>query len=451
MKTFPENFLWGSATAATQVEGAWNLDGKSPSIWDDFAHTPGLVSDGSNADTACDQYHRYSEDAALMRELGMNAYRFSIAWPRIIPTGHGEINQKGLDYYSRLVDTLIANGITPVATLYHWDLPRAIHQSGGWLNRKSVGWFEQYARTVIKALGNRVKYWIPINEPNVHSELGYRHGWHAPASVGGRYTALQVNHHLTLAHGVAARAVKELVSGGIVGTGVNVAAFYPMNHEPRHAEALRRCEQDQTQWYLDPIFKGGYPEEALKRAYDNGDDFFMKKGDDELMFGHTDLLGFNHYFSIWVEESDAHGYQGWNYGKTPEGLEKNAWESVVYPQGFYDCFQRLSVRYKGFPLIVTENGLPDPSDAISADGQCHDVARVGYLRKYVGAMKRALNDGIDIRGYMFWSFMDNFEWAAGYHMRFGLVHTDFQTLKRTVKDSGRLYREIIASQGACLD
>lgn len=277
-------------------------------------------------------------------------------------------------------------------------------------------------------------------------------GWHAPASVGGCYTALcRSNHHLTLCHGAAARAVKELVPGGIVATGVNIAAFYPLNNEPKNVEAYRHCEEDQTFWYLDPIFKGGgYPEAALKRAYDHGDDFFVKKGDDELIHANTDIVGFNHYFSIWVESGDTHTYQGWNYGKTPEGLEKNSWDSVVYPQGFYDCFKQLSERYKGFPQMITENGLPEPTDKVSDDGRVHDTGRVEYIKKYVGAMKRALNDGVDIRGYMFWSFMDNFEWAEGYHMRFGLVHTDLKTLKRTIKDSGYCYQEIIASKGAHL-
>ncbi len=448
MKTFPDNFLWGAATSAIQVEGAWNLDGRSPSIWDTYSQKPGLIKDGSTPSVACDQYHRYAEDAAIMKSLGLKAHRFSVAWPRVMPAGHGEVNTKGLDYYSRLVDCLLENGVTPIVTLYHWELPMSVHDAGGWINRACVDWFEQYARAVIKTLGDRVKHWVPVNEPNVHSELGYRHGWHAPGAVGGRATALQANHHMALAHGVAARTVKELVPGGIVATGVNVAAFYPMNDDEEHRQAVIHCQEDQSHWYLDPVFKGGYPEAALKRAFDNGDRFYTRTGDDELMKGHTDWVGFNHYFSIWIEATKAHGYQGWNYATPPANIPRTPWISVHHPQGFYDCLMSLTERYSGLPLLITENGVPEPDEKCDPDGAVHDHARVNYFRDYIGAMKKALHGGADIRGYMLWSFMDNFEWGDGYHMHFGIVHVDFETLKRTIKDSGHAYRQIIQNNGA---
>lgn len=451
MKNFPENFLWGSATSAIQVEGAWDTDGRSATIWDVYSHTPGLIKDGSTPNVAADQYHRYAEDAAIMKELGLKAYRFSVAWPRIYPDGHGTPNSKGLDYYSRLVDTLLAHGVTPMVTLYHWELPLCIHQAGGWLNRKSVDWFEQYARTLAKTLGDRVKHWVPINEPNVHSELGYRHGWHAPGAVGGRSTALQANHHMALAHGAAARVIKELVPESIIATGVNVAAFYPIKDDDEHRQAVAFCEEDQSHWYLDPVFKGGgYPEAALKRAFDNGDGFYMNKGDEELMAGNTDWVGLNHYFSIWIEATTKYGYQGWNYTQPPAQVPRTPWISVMHPEGFYDCLTRTSARYDRRPLVITENGVPEPDEKTGPDGKVHDTARTDYFRAYIGAMKRALNDGVDIQGYMLWSFMDNFEWGDGYHMHFGIVHVDFQTLKRTIKDSGYFYRDVIASNAADL-
>ncbi|MDX2226580.1 MAG: family 1 glycosylhydrolase, partial [Verrucomicrobiae bacterium] len=427
--------------------GAWNEDGKGPSLWDVYGHTPGKIKDGSNADVACDQYHLYAQDVALMKQLGFNAYRFSLSWPRILPEGKGAVNQKGLDYYRRLVDCLRENGIEPVATLYHWDLPDALHQAGGLLNRKIVDWFEDYTRIAVKALGDRVQYWIPVNEPNVHTELGYCHGWHAPGAVGGRSTSLQANHHLMLFHGAASRVVHECVRNPMVGTGVNVAAFYTAPGTPDAERLLQRIDEDQTWWYLDPAFKGGYPEEALKLAYDNGDDFFRKPGDDDLMKAPTEFIGFNHYFSIWAEPRDS--YQGWNYGTAPAEIERcdNAWKVPYHPSGFYDCFKKLADRYPGLPMIVTENGLMNDA-TVGADGQCHDPQRVRYLKDFIGAMRRAVAGGIDVRGYLLWSFMDNFEWADGYASRFGIVHTDFTTLKRTVKDSGRYYATVARSNGA---
>lgn len=443
MKPAQEPFYWGTATAATQVEGAWNEDGKSPSIWDVAGHTPGRIKDGSNADIACDQYHRFREDIALMKQMNMNSYRFSVSWPRVIPTGNGAVNQKGLDYYSRLVDALREAGVEPMLTLYHWDLPYDLHNAGGWLNRKIVDWYCTYTEAVVKALGDRVRYWIPFNEQNVTTELGLRHGWHAPFSAGGRFTALQANHHMNVSHGKAARIIHEHVKNAQVGTAFNVAAFYPGSDKPEHVAAWERCLEDQVFWYLDPFFKKGYPEKALKRARENGDDFFVKPGDDELMKGPTDFLGFNHYFSIWIDDGPDHGYQGWRYlDKPPVELKRNFWGAAIYPQGFYDCFKFLARHYPGVPQIVTENGLIGENEVPGADGVLHDPERCEYVRLYTDALLKARSEGVDIRGYMHWSFIDNFEWAEGYKAQFGLVHNDFKTQKRTLKDSARVYAEI---------
>lgn len=441
---FPQGFLWGTATSAYQIEGAWNEDGRGQSIWDRFSHTPGRIADGKTGDTACDHYHCWLEDINIMKELGTNAYRFSIAWPRILPEGRGTVNTKGLDFYKRLVDGLLEKGIKPFPTLYHWDLPLDLHDLGGWVNRRIVDWFGDYAEIVYKALGDRVTSWATINEPNMCTFLGYYLGVHAPG-VRDAATFLRTVHHVLLAHGEAVRRGRALMPKAQFGIVPAIGAIYPATDSEADRQAAEQAWTFMTWLYLDPIFKGAYPKGFFETMRVQEESIGILSEDLEKINTPVDFLGVTHYYSDYVK-AGSNGEP--DFLDAPAGLSQNALGWNIHPDGFYDMLQTVTKRYGRMPIYVLENGLPHPA-GVSADGQVHDDERIAYLRDYIRAMHRAIMDGVDVRGYFVWSLLDNFEWSEGYQdkARFGLVHVDFATQKRTIKDSGHFYSEVIRQNG----
>ncbi len=449
-RTFPDTFLWGAATASYQIEGAAHEDGRSPSIWDTFCRTPGKVANGDTGDVACDHYHRGPEDVALMGELGLDAYRFSIAWPRILPGGTGEVNAAGIDFYSRLVDSLLEAGIRPVATLYHWDLPQVLGDRGGWLNRDAAGWFTDYAGAVVSALGDRVRNWTTFNEPWCSSILSYSIGAHAPGHhdpVEGMVAA----HHLMLAHGTAVPVIRAACPESDVSITLNPSQVYgPQDGDERDADAVRRADNALNGVFFGPLFHGAYPDGFLDDTAHLTDHAFIHDGDLETIHVPLDNLGVNNYFPTRVraardgEESEAPmpGCDGVVDTDPHPPLTDMGWE--VNPAAHRAIIER-SARECGLPIYITENGSAWPGDAVGEDGRVHDPERVDYLQGHLGAVADAIEAGTDVRGYFAWSLMDNFEWAYGYDKRFGIVHVDYDTQVRTVKDSGLEYARVIAS------
>lgn len=451
--SFKKDFLWGAAAAATQIEGAWNEDGKGESIWDTLVHNGNHVAHGENADVACDHYHRYKEDVALMKELGLKSYRFSISWPRILPNGTGEVNQKGVEFYRNLCDELIAAGIKPLATLYHWDLPTALYEKGGWENPDSSLWFEEYAHVIAEALGDRVHAWMTFNEYQMFVGLGYLAGAHAPFQFGTSDERLiNITRNLLLAHGRAVAVLRKACPNALLGLAPTGDCFLPKDDSAEAVEAARIKSLTlkpsdlfvmSNIWWADPIFLGRYPDGAEERF---GDKLYRFTPEEwALVSQELDFYGFNCYqgtiskYPIDPTEYDDYSYQGspkstigWNV--TPEALY---WS----PKFLYD-------RYKK-PILITENGYSG-LDWVALDGHVHDGGRIDYMHRYLLELRRAADEGIPIIGYQCWSFMDNFEWASGYDIRFGLVHVDYRTQKRTLKDSAYWYKEVIAANGSNL-
>ncbi len=436
--SFRNDFVWGAATAAFQIEGAWSEDGKSPSIWDDFCHRGGKIEDQSTGDVACDHYHRYKEDVKLMAELGLKAYRFSIAWARVLPDGTGRINEKGLEFYSNLVDELLKYNITPFVTLYHWDLPYALYLRGGWLNPESSNWFEEYTRVVAKKLGDRVKNYITFNEPSVFMGCGYSQGSHAPGYRLGTKDLLNIGHNIHLAHGKSVRALRELVKDSNVGITLATMPAIPLTaaDEKTAYEQYFSCSKEAFYWmdsyWADPIVFGKYPEQLINETKDIFPAFTDE--DMKLISLKIDFLGQNIYQGRFVGD----------YKRTPGTAHTEiGWDT------FDDALEwgtkHFTKRYK-LPLYITENGL-SCHDWISLDGKVHDPNRIDFLHRYLRGLKNAAEAGCDIRGYFQWSFMDNFEWAKGYNPRFGMVFCDYQTQKRIPKDSAYWYKEVIETNG----
>jgi len=440
MKTvrFPDTFSWGTATASYQVEGAWDEDGKGESIWDRFSHTEGRIITGDTGDRTCDQYHRYKDDVALMKELGLRGYRFSISWPRIFPDGKGKVNQKGLDYYSRLIDELLAAGITPFPTLYHWDLPQALQDEGGWANRDIVPHFAEYARTCVDALGDRVKSWMVFNEPAVFTHMAYFSGVMAPGIRDPRL-AMQSSHVVNLAQGEAMRAMRATGKIDAVGSAYSMTATYPASASAEDSAAADRLHGFANDWFLRPVMKGEYPRCYIEmdRMLERMD---VRPGDMESMKEPLDFIGINLYNRDIV--ADAPGDRNLGVTRLPLPGPKTQFPSEVHPAAIYRMIMRVSDEYGRPPLYVTENGC-SYDDGPGADGRVHDQRRVDYLQGYIGQVGRALAEGADLRGYYLWSLIDNFEWAFGFSQRFGIIYCDFDTLKRTVKDSGYWYRDLI--------
>jgi len=461
-RTFPADFVFGSATASYQIEGAVHEGGRGPSIWDTFSHTPGKVLDGDTGDVAADHYHRVAEDVALMKDLGLEAYRFSVAWPRIQPTGTGEPLAEGLAFYSDLVDRLIAAGIKPVVTLYHWDLPQALEDGGGWSNRETAYAFAEYARIVARALGDRVHTWSTINEPWCAAFLGYASGVHAPG-VADDERALKAAHHLNLAHGLAATAIREELSEETtISITLNLHIFAPETDSPEDVEAFRRVETIGNEVFLQPLLEGRYPADLFADTAHVTDWSFVQEGDLEAIKVPIDLLGLNYYDDAVVRHGVAptgDGAPGPDGHKTsPQipwvGADEVEWvhrpgprtamEWGIHPDGLTRMLVELSARYPGQALAITENGAAFYDEVV--DGRVHDQDRLDYLHDHIDAVGAAIEAGADVRGYFVWSLMDNFEWAYGYDRRFGVIHVDYPTGTRTVKDSARWYAEVIRTR-----
>jgi beta-glucosidase len=445
MSRFPPGFLWGTATSAYQIEGSPTADGAGPSIWHRFAHTPGLIRDGSTGDIACDHYRRYRDDVALMGTLGTNAYRFSIAWGRVVPRGRGPVNAAGLDFYERLVDALLERGIEPMVTLYHWDLPAALDDLGGWLNPDIAPWFAEYAAIVVRRLDGRVKLWTTLNEPWVVTDGGYLHGTLAPGHRN-RFEAPVASHHLLRAHAQAVRAYRA-EGRHRIGIVVNLEPKYPASPAPADRDATARADAYMNRQYLDPIFHGRDPDEMAQVF---GEAWPQWPADDaELIRQPIDFLGVN-YYTRSVTRFDPHAglLQAAPVVQKRATYTETGWE--VHAPALTDTLVWVKDRYGNPPLYVTENGAAffDPP-VVEGDGLA-DPLRVAYLRQHLTAVHAAIQRGVDVRGYFVWSLLDNFEWAHGYSKRFGLVHVDFETQKRTPKDSARFYARVIASNGDAL-
>jgi beta-glucosidase len=441
--TFPDGFLWGAATAAYQIEGAWDEDGKGPSIWDTFSHTPGRVANGDTGDVACDHYHRMPDDVALMRELGLGAYRFSVSWPRVLPDGTGPVNELGLDFYERLVDALLDAGVMPCVTLYHWDLPQSLQERGGWGSRETIDAFVGYADVVSRRLGDRVPMWVTHNEPSVVAVDGHVVGEHAP---GLRDPALgvRVAHHLLVSHGLAVPAIRANSPGADVGITINVWPQTPASADPLDVAAAERVYAAEAGWYLDPLHGEGYPADILATYGRLGWAPPIAEGDLETIGVGTDFLGLNYYSRALVRHDPDD--EPWRASSIHEEGEYTDVDWLVVPEGLYDLLTRVHHDHHPPAIYVTENGASFP-DVVSPDGAVHDDRRVAYLRGHLRACARAIAEGVPLRGYFVWSLLDNFEWAEGFAKRFGIVRVDFDTLERTVKDSGWCYRDVIATNG----
>jgi len=458
---FPADFVFGSATASYQIEGAANEDGRGPSIWDTFSHTPGKVLNGDTGDVADDHYHRLDADLDLMAELGLEAYRFSIAWPRVIPTGRGAVNAAGLDFYSRLVDGLLARNIRPVATLYHWDLPQALEDESGWTNRATAEAFAAYARVVGEALGDRVHTWTTLNEPWCSAYLGYSSGVHAPGRTEPE-AALQAVHHLNLAHGLALRELRQVVRADAqFSVTLNLHVFRPVGDTGEAARA--KLDALANGVFLGPMLEGAYPEHVFEVTRGISDWSFVHDGDLEIIRQPIDVLGVNYYstnrIQLWDgvgerQRADGHGKStatAWPGADDVEFLPTDpphtemGWN--IDPQGLADLLLELSERYPDQPLMVTENGAAFP-DVVEegTTGTVHDADRIDYVRRHLQAVLDVREKGVDVRGYFLWSLMDNFEWSYGYSKRFGIVRVDYDTLERTPKDSARWYTTVIRSR-----
>src|SRR5712671_4573679 len=437
---FPKEFLWGIATAAYQIEGAWNEDGKGESIWDRFSHTVGRVKGAETGDVACDSYHRYQEDIDIAKKMNLKSYRFSVSWPRIQATGSGKPNPKGVDYYKRLTDTLLEAKIRPLVTLYHWDLPQGLEDAGGWPNRELAARFSEYAEIMGRALGDRISTWCIFNEPWVFTALGYSSGVHAPGRTN--FTDfLKASHVVNIAQGQAFRALKAINSKFTVGTAFSVAHCQPATSSEADRQAADRAHALGNVWFLHPALKGEYP--AAFVGPNPLELMGVRPGDMDLIRAPLDFLRINYYRRQLVsamapgEGESSTGVHNFDAHEGP--LTDFAWE--VWPDGFYDLLMRIAREYKGTLLEITENGCsyldgPDERDRVA------DKRRITFLRGYLGAMARAMKDGADIRGYHCWSLLDNFEWAEGYTQRFGLTYVDFRTQKRTIKDSGKWYANL---------
>ncbi|MBO6513061.1 MAG: beta-glucosidase [Phycisphaerales bacterium] len=450
--SFQENFTWGVASAAFQIEGASNIDGRGPSIWDDFCNTPGKVFEGHTGEIACDSYHRYQEDVDLIAQLGAQGYRFSISWSRLFPDGVGEPNEAGFAYYDRLIDALQAAGIEPWITLYHWDLPSALYKQGGWLNPESPEWFAKYTEAVVKRFSDRVQNWFTLNEPAIFLGLGMNEGTHAPGDQLPRKDVLLATHHALLAHGRSVQVIREHAkTPPTIGFAPVGCLNTPATDSAEDIEAARRAtfgiDPDgwtyNYSWYCDPVLLGEYPEVGLKLF---GDDVpKWTDADMELMHQPLDLFGVNIY-SAGVVRADEQGDPV--PVANPRGFPTTMFRWTINPSSLYWGPKFLQERYN-LPVVITENGLAS-MDWIHQDGKVHDYNRIDFLSRYLSELRRASNDGVDVRGYFQWSILDNFEWAEGYALRFGLIYLDYTNMRRIPKESYFWYSKVIESNGSII-
>lgn len=436
---FPSDFVWGCSTSSYQIEGATQTDGRGESIWDRFCATPGHIRDGSSGAVACDHYHRFNEDVELAHSLGCNAYRFSVAWPRVFANGRGTLpNAKGLDFYSRLVDALLERGLQPWVTLYHWDLPQALQDEGGWQNRDTCDAFVDYAGVVTAHLGDRVKHWITHNEPWCAAFLGHQEGNHAPG-IKNFSAAMQVCHHLLLSHGQAVPVIRANVKDAKVGITLSLHPISPATAGESDVAAARRHDGLRNRWFLDPLYGRGYPQDVL--ALLGGSAPRLQPGDMEAIAAPTDFLGVNYYFPEVVRDAQGAGPLQVRV-EEPKGVERTAFGWEVSPQGMVSLLDRVHRDYQPAEIQLTENGSTY-EDVLLEDGSIQDLERRSYLQRHLAAANQALTLGVPLKGYFAWSLLDNFEWAEGYLRRFGLTYVDFATQKRTLKASGQWYREFL--------
>jgi beta-glucosidase len=434
---FPDGFVWGTATASYQIEGAVREDGRGESIWDRFSHTPGKTANGDTGDVAVDHYHRWREDVGLMQQLGINAYRFSVAWPRVLPNGRGRVNDKGLDFYDRLVDGLLEREITPWVTLYHWDLPQMLEDQGGWPNRDMADSFAEYVDAVTRRLGDRVTNWITLNEPWCSAFLGYFVGEHAPGRKAPEVW-LHAVHTLYLAHGKAVEIVRRNAPGASVGITLNLAQTYPASDSEADHAAAHRFDGFFNRWFLDPLYGRGYPQDMVELYGPIVPT--VESGDLDLIAAKTDFLGLNYYNPTHVRDDPAANMLRVAPVRVPGDYTQMDW--LVEPRGIYDLLLRVARDYPTGPLYITENGAAYP-DQPPQNGRVSDPERTRYYALHLGAAYRAIADGAPLKGYFAWSLMDNFEWAFGYTRRFGITYVDYQTQARTIKDSGRYYSAVV--------
>ena len=433
---FPTGFLWGAATASYQVEGAWREDGKGEGIWDRFSHTPGKIENGDTGDVAADHYHRWQSDIQLMADLGLKAYRFSIAWPRILPQGYGKVEPRGLDFYNRLVDELLAAGIEPWATLYHWDLPQALQDRGGWPVRDTAKAYAEYAEVVARSLGDRVKHWMTLNEPFVSAVEGYYLGTHAPGhnDVG---EAAAATHHLLLGHGLAVPVIRRDSPGAQVGIVLNYSPAHPASDREEDMIAAHMSDAIVQRMYLDPLAGRPYPQEVIDAQQLSMQ--MVEPGDGETIATPIDFLGLNNY----TRDVARHGRELELDPAEGDQVERTEMGWEVYPEGLYEMLMRVTREYPFKALYITENGAAF-ADQVGPGGKVDDPKRVSFLKRYLAQAARAISDGAPLRGYFVWSLMDNFEWAHGYSRRFGLVYVDYETQARIPKTSARWYSQVIA-------
>lgn len=450
--TFPKDFIWGAAAASYQIEGnTQGIDGCADSVWDMASRKEGFIQNGDTGFEACDHYNRFESDITLMKEIGLKAYRLSIMWPRVMPDGTGKVNEKGLAFYDRLIDSLIQAGIQPWVTLFHWDYPLALFHRGGWLNLDASNWFAEYTKIIVERFSDRVSNWITVNEPHCFIGLGYQIGRHAP---GLQLSAREVNrawHNALLAHGKAVTVIREYAkTKPNIGTAPDFRSFVPATNSPKDVNAAKHylySVNEKTManmtWWMDPIFKGEYPEDGL--ALFGEDAPVIKSGDLDIIRQPIDFIGYNLYQSKVIKADDNNQPEPINF---PNDYPHTDFHWPITPDSLYWTSKFVYERYK-LPIIITENGLAS-ADWVHLDGKIHDHNRIDFLQRYLIGVREAIIDGVDIRGYFQWSILDNFEWALGYSKRFGLIHVDYATQKRTIKDSGYWYRGIIESNGANL-
>ncbi|THA57867.1 GH1 family beta-glucosidase [Streptomyces sp. A1136] len=439
LAALPADFAWGTATSAYQIEGAVDEDGRAPSIWDTFTRVPGAIDNGHTGDTACDHYHRWREDIALMRELGTNAYRLSVAWPRIRPGGDGSVNTKGLDHYDRLIDALLAAGVEPNVTLYHWDLPQALQDRGGWPERATAEHFAVYAGLVADRLGDRVTEWATLNEPLCSAWIGHLEGRMAPGRTD-LTAAVRASYHLLLGHGLATQAVRAAAPGARIGIVNNLSTVAPATADEADLAAAHRMDGHVNRWWLDPVHGRGFPAD-MREVY--GVDLPERPGDLSAIAAPLDWIGLNYYFPQ-VVTADPAGPAPFARQVDRPGVPRTGMDWEVDADGLETLIMRLYEEYGARRILITENGCAYP-DAVAPDGSVHDPERTAYLTSHLAACARAVRRGAPVAGYYAWSLLDNFEWAYGYDKRFGLVHVDYETQARTVKSSGRAYADVIAA------
>jgi beta-glucosidase len=452
--TFPPSFVWGSATSAYQIEGGAHEDGRGESIWDRFSKAPSNIKDGSNGDVACDHYHRWRDDIALLKRLGHGAYRFSIAWPRVFPSGRGPLNQRGIDFYSRLIDGLLENKIEPYVTLFHWDLPQALQDRGGWPTRSTAEAFTEYADVVTRHLGDRVKHWITHNEPWCSGFVGHQKGAHAPG-LRDWGAAVAASHHLLLSHGWAVPVVRQNSPGAQVGITLNLSPSVPASKSAADYDAARRYDGYMNRWFLDPLFRGAYPADIFADYEEHGhlpkSRDWLRAGDLRHISAATDFLGINYYNRHVARSatlSEERNAPRTVFVSSPEEWTDIGWE--VYAPGLFEVLLRVHLEYRAPKVYVTENGA-SYRDGPNAQKRVADVRRVTFLRDHLLAAWRALEAGVPLSGYFAWSLMDNYEWDHGYTQRFGLSWVDYQTQERIPKDSALWYRRVIDESAVTIE